>query len=199
MKPNSCTEKAPTDVSPNQEMPVKKHTCTENNRPQGPLKEWRWGQDHAASCEHTPELTHACSTTSAKELARQGLKTLPTARKKQSWKRSSIHFMSMLRSGQIRKTDWILKENPQLIVQVTTVMTSLTEGLNVTWGLNVLVQTEGFRKAQKIVGGSILSPMRSTHHHACQQPANVSRIPSPHTLHMGTWGTRNWGDLPTAT
>lgn len=33
MKPNFCTEKAPTDVSPNQEMPVKKHTCTKNSIP----------------------------------------------------------------------------------------------------------------------------------------------------------------------
>ena len=95
MKPNSCTEKAPTDVSPNQEMPVKKHTCTKNSHPQGPLKE-PWGrQDSRDSCKHTPELTHTYNTTAERKLARQGLNMLPAARMQPSQKRSNIRFVTL--------------------------------------------------------------------------------------------------------
>lgn len=108
MKPNSCTEKAPTDVSPNQEMPVKKHTCTKNSRPQGPLKEPRWRQDSRASCKHNPMLTHTYHSAAGRELARQGLNTLPTATTRPtSQKRSNTHFVILLLSGQICRTDRI--------------------------------------------------------------------------------------------
>lgn len=123
MKPNSCTEKAPTDVSPNQEMPVKKHTCTKNSRPRGPVNEPWWRQDSTASCKHTPELTHTYNTAAERKLARQGLNTLPTARMKSSQERSTIHFVTLLLSGQIYRTDCILKENPRLVVQGPTVVT----------------------------------------------------------------------------
>jgi len=114
MEPNSCTAKAPTDASPNQEMPVKKHTCPENSHPQGPLNELWWRQDSTASCKHTPELTHTYHTAAERKPARQGLKPLPTARKQLSQKTRNIHSVTLLLSGQIYRSDCILKENPQV-------------------------------------------------------------------------------------
>lgn len=53
MKPNSCTEKAPTDVWPKQEMPVKKHTCTKSSIPRA-LGESRAGGRRAQPAASTP-------------------------------------------------------------------------------------------------------------------------------------------------
>lgn len=171
MKPNSCTDKAPTDVSPNQEMPVKKHTCTKNSSPWGPLKETWWRPSNAAGWKHTPELPYACSTTVGRRLMRQGLKTLQIASKQKSQKRSNVHswlyILNWLYFKRKSGVDSLGYDNCDLI----NYRSEPSRGVDISAG------AEEITKACRIVCGSILPHLRGTRH-----PSNTSPMPSPHTL-----------------
>lgn len=96
MKPNSCTEKAPTDVLPNQKMPVKKPTCTKNSIPRVLSKRASKLQERQAH----PRADLQPTIPLQRKLARRGLYTFPTAKMQLSQERSNIHFVIPLLSGQ---------------------------------------------------------------------------------------------------
>lgn len=185
MKPNSCTDKAPTDVSPNQEMPVKKHTCTKNSSPQGPLKEPWWRPSNAAGWKHTPELPHACSTTVGRRLMRQGLKTLQTARKQKSQKRSSVHswlnILNWLNFKRKSRVDSLGYDNCDVI----NYRSEPSRGVDISAG------TEEITKACRIVHRSILSTLEALD--TPQTPAPCHHL-TPWARGCGVPGSG--GDLP---
>lgn len=122
MKPNSHTEKAPTDVLPNQEMPVKKHTCTKNSIPRALSKSLVGAAEHGQLQEH-PRADLQPTTPLQRKLPRRGLHTFPAAKMQLSQERSNIHFVTLLLSGQICRNGPYFKRKLTTGVWGTTITT----------------------------------------------------------------------------
>lgn len=176
MKPNSRTEKAPTDVLPNQEMPVKKHTCTKNSIPRAPSKSLVGAGEHGQLQAH-PRADLQPTTSLQRKLARRGLHTFPTAKMQLSQERSNIYFVTLLLSGQIYRNGLYFKRKLTTGTWGATIMTLLDEDLKSTWVECISSYCRNCKTSWDSFGEDLIT--HENHWATCWHPSNSSPMLSP--------------------